>query len=185
MEQTTVWLMVVLATILSLGMTARQPRWEVSERSGIGAAIHWFSLAKGNEIGMSIRQLYFGTGGQFRDAGYMVPNDCIEKLCCVIVAVSQITTINSKGESVWMTCLMTQGCVGDLYLEAMKGIGSGSMLWIPESDLMVAPNAEQNMGDKGNFDSVQSKGTLTVGIRHDEHPQNPARSVYVMTDWKA
>lgn len=184
-QQMRVLMMVALAIIVGMMQAKRQPRWEPKERSGIGAAIHWFSLAKGNEAAISIRGLYFGTGEQFREAGYMMPNDSHERLCALVVAVSQITTVNARGESVWMTCMITQGIAGDLYLNAMKSLESKTMKWIVDADLMIAPNGETNLGDKGGFDSVEPLGECSVVIRHDEHPENPARSVYVLTDFKA
>jgi hypothetical protein len=179
-----VFAVVVLAMIAVMMQAKRQPRWEVTERSGIGASVHWFSLNNGGESAINVRQLYFGTGDQFRTAGYSVPEGWSERLCCMVVAVSQITTVNARGENVWMTCLIGQGVVGDIYSAALKAWESKDMKWIGKRDLMVPPNDEVDLGDDGGFDSLESTGELTLTIRHDEHPQNPARSVYMLSEFK-
>ena len=184
--------MIVLALVAALvtGMlTERKPRFEIPEERNNGANLHWFSLLQDNEAVLRIRQIYFGIGQEFRDAGWNCPNGTHDRLMCLVILESEIVTMNSRGEQTWAMALLTQGPVGDLYRECWKALEANQMKWIDTPDLILSP-LSPNPKDVANqiiqkMDVFEPEGAFnpTATIRHEAHPTNPSRSMYRMTGW--
>jgi len=176
-----IWMMIVVVIAATLAM-ARKPRFEVPDERRNGANLHWFSLILNGEAEVRVRQIYFGVGQQFIDAGWNIPNNCFDRLICLVVAQSEIVTVNAKGEQTWVMCLITQGPVGDLYRECLKSLEGKKMKWVPSKDMIVPPNLAVEMDEMDGFTGVGASNPRFV-IRHEAHPSNPARSMYRMTEF--
>jgi len=176
-----IWMMIVVAFAATLA-TVRKPRFEVPDERRNGANLHWFSLVLNGEAEVRVRQIYFGVGQQFIDAGWNIPNNCFDRLICLVISESEMVTTNAKGEQTWAMCLITQGPVGDLYRECLKSLESKKMKWVEDGDLIVPPNLTIEMSE---FDGLTANGSHSPRfvIRHEAHPSNPSRSMYRMTDF--
>lgn len=189
MEESMQMMMTLCFGILVILGTARKPRFEMPDERKAGANVHWFSLVKDSEAEVRIRQIYFGIGQTFIDAGWNVPNNSFDKLICLVVAQSEIVTVNAKGEQTWSMSFITQGPVGDLYRECWKSVEGNQMKWVDTPDLILAPSsphpddvANQSIRELDSFEPVGSFNPRFV-IRHEAHPTNMARSMYRMTEF--
>jgi len=179
----------VFGLFVVLGM-ARKPRFEMPNERRDGANVHWFSLAQDAEAEVRIKQIYFGIGQQFVDAGWNIPNSATERLICLVIAQSEIVTVNHKGEQTWSMSFITQGPVGDLYRECWKSVEANRMEWIHSDRLILSP-ASPDVRDYANgiiaeeLDSFEPLGAFAPRfvIRHEAHPTNPARSMYRLTSF--
>ena len=179
---------VVFGLLASYGM-ARKPQFEMPNERRDGANVHWFSLVKDSEAEVRIKQIYFGIGQQFIDAGWNIPNSSFDKLICLVIAQGDIVTVNAKGEQTWSMSFITQGPVGDLYRECWKAVEANRMEWIDSARLVMSPSSPDTRdyanGIIAEMDSFEPLGAFAPRfvIRHEAHPTNPARSMYRMTQF--
>lgn len=173
-------MMVIVAAIFAGMMTEWKPRFEVRDAPSGLNPINWFNLKNGTMATVRIKQLYFGVGQEFMDAGFMIPAGCHDRLLCLVVAEGEIEVETAnKGVQRWFTTLITQGVVGDLYREAVQMRMGGQLEDIPEKDLMDTPNGL----DLGlSMDAFRPSGAFApqFTISHEQHPTNPTRSLYKM-----
>lgn len=175
----------IVAAILS--MTERRPSFEVREPSLPGANINWFNLKVGTEAEMRIKQIYFSIGQEFKDLGWNIPNDCFDRMICLVVLESQVAVESAtKGIQEYAITMITQGPVGDLYRECVKRLETGEMEWIRAADEIEVPDQEKSMANCGLMDSIQSSGgrNHSFVIRHQQHPNNVTRTLYTLTKFQ-
>lgn len=174
-------MMALIGLIASLLMT-RKPRFEVpKEHSGL-SAVNWFNLKRDTTAEVRVKQLYFGVGQDFMDAGWMIPAGAFDKLLCLVVAEAEVAVETAnKGTQTWFTTLVTQSVAGDIYREALKAQQNKVMKWTPKGDIMAAPNAEYEIGEAFDVLSVNGGHNPSFVINHEQHPTNPSKSLYKLT----
>lgn len=176
-------IVIAMLGLIALCLTAkRQPRFEVPDERRNGANVHWFSLVKDSEAEVRIKQIYFGIGQQFIDAGWNIPNNCFDRMIALVIAQSELVTVNAKGEQTWSMSFITQGPVGDIYRDCWKGVEGKQMKWIESKNLIAPPNLAVELDD---FDAFEPNGSFDSRfvIRHEAHPTNVSRSMYRLTEF--
>lgn len=174
----------IVLAIMAMCLTAnRKPRFEVPKERGNGANVHWFSLVRDSEAEVRIKQIYFGIGQQFIDAGWNIPNNCFDRMIALVIAQSELVTVNAKGEQTWSMSFITQGPVGDLYRDCWKGVEGLQMKWIDSKDLIAPPNLSIELDEMDAFEPNGAYNSRFV-IRHEAHPTNVSRSMYRLTSFE-
>lgn len=173
--------MAILALAMSLLMT-RKPRFEVpKEHSGL-SAVNWFNLKRDTTCEVRVKQLYFGVGQDFMDAGWMIPAGAFDKLLCLVVAEAEVAVETAnKGTQTWFTTLVTQSVAGDIYREALKAQQAKVMKWTTKDEIMEAPNSDYEIADAFDVLTVNGGHNPSFVIVHEQHPTNPSKSLYKLT----
>tara|TARA_Y100001938_G_scaffold95247_1_gene130433 strand:- start:265 stop:993 length:729 start_codon:yes stop_codon:yes gene_type:complete len=173
--------MAFFALTMSLLMT-RKPRFEVpKEHSGL-SAVNWFNLKRDSTAEVRVKQLYFGVGQDFMDAGWMIPAGAFDKLLCLVVAEAEVAVETAnKGTQTWFSTLVTQSVAGDLYREALKAQQNKVLKWTPKTEIMEAPNFDYEIGSAFDVMSVNGGHNPSFLIVHEQHPTNPSKSLYKLT----
>jgi len=174
---------IVMAVLALTLMANRKPRFEVPTERKTGSALNWFTLKKDSTVEVKIKQLYFGVGIDFEEAGWMIPPHKSEHMLCLIVAESEVEVeTQNKGLQTWFLTLVTQSVAGDLYREALKAQQSKAMKWCPSKDLLAAPNLDVDLADSFDVLTVNGGHDVSIRISHEQHPTNPSKSFYKL-DW--
>lgn len=176
-------MMYVIVAAIFAGMMTWKPKFEVQEAPSGLHPVNWFNLKRDTTAQVRVKQLYFGVGQSFMNAGLMIPAGCHDKLLCLVVADAEIEVETAnKGRQTWFMSLITQSAAGDLYRYAVEDMMSNKLQTIEEKDALDMMAAGIPSGELDCFAPAGSyKQTFTIA--HEQHPTNPTRSLYKVTDW--
>jgi len=175
-------MMVIVAAIFA-GMMTWKPKFEVQEAPSGLHPVNWFNLKRDTTAQVRVKQLYFAVGQSFMNAGLMIPAGCHDKLLCLVIAESEIEVETAnKGRQTWFMSLVTQSVAGDLYRHAVEDVVMKKFRVLNEGECVDLLSAGITSGELDCF-APNGAYSQTFTIAHEQHPTNPTRSLYKVTEW--
>jgi hypothetical protein len=163
---------VYVAIAMSL-MQARRPKFSRSIGTG-DIPLQWFRLNDGDMESMFVKTAYFGAGATFKECGFAVPDQCLEKM----VAILLLTKPRADGST--LVCI-TQSFATRIYDEMWAEFETkgGAVKWLDKRS-WIATADDDMMANQVDALTV-TEGGLSCIVTHQADNTGGNRTRYDVT----